>query len=348
MNKERDRVEMESGKGLWAIVLAGGEGVRLKGLARRVCGEERPKQYVPLLERRTLLRQTLDRIRLKIEPEQTVVVTVWDHARYQDAVPAGDRKPHFLVQPFSRGTAAGILFPTHWISWRTPGATVAVFPSDHFVGDEAAFMVHIIEVAGWVERHPERIVMVGAHPSGPEVEYGWIEPGEPLGAVRSGSIRAVRRFVEKPSEEVARRCLAGGCVWNTMVVVAKVRALLQLGQERLPDMNERLAHIGAFAGTRLEAWAVRQAFELIPTDNFSRSVLSFCPPALAVSELPPLEWSDLGTPRRVFKLMRDHGLRPWWLARAVSERLITLPQLSSANGIGALLQRCSTRSRAPG
>ena len=306
----------ESREERWAIVLAGGEGVRLKGLARRICGEVRPKQYVPLLGPRTLLHQTLDRVRLTVPPEQTVVVTVWDHARYLTAECTSTTCPRVLTQPTSRGTAAGILFPAHWISWRAPDATVAVFPSDHFFDDEVAFMAHVAEVTAWVDRHPERIVLVGARPRGPEVEYGWIEPGEPLGAVATGSIRAVRSFVEKPSEEAARSCLARGSLWNTFVLVAKVAALLRVGQERLPELSSRLAHIQAFAGTEGEAWAVRQAYTLMPTVNFSRAILDACPSALAVSELPPLQWSDLGTPRRVFDLLRDLGLRPSWLAGA--------------------------------
>ena len=49
---------------LWGVVLAGGEGVRLRALARQICGDERPKQYLPLFGDRTLLRETLDRIAL--------------------------------------------------------------------------------------------------------------------------------------------------------------------------------------------------------------------------------------------------------------------------------------------
>ena len=50
---------------LWGVVLAGGEGVRLRALSRRICGDERPKQYVPVLGDRTLLGQTLDRVALE-------------------------------------------------------------------------------------------------------------------------------------------------------------------------------------------------------------------------------------------------------------------------------------------
>ena len=43
----------EADRRLWVIVLAGGEGVRLRSLVRLVCGENRPKQCVPLLESQT-------------------------------------------------------------------------------------------------------------------------------------------------------------------------------------------------------------------------------------------------------------------------------------------------------
>ena len=302
-----------NGERLWAVVLAGGQGVRLRPLARRVCGDDRPKQYVPLLGARSLLEQTLDRVALAIPEERTVVVTVRSHAPY--VLPARSRRPapSVLVQPDDRGTAAGILFPIHWVSWRDPEATVAVFPSDHFVGEEAAFMAHVAGVACWVDAHPDRIVLLGARPSGPEVEYGWIERGERLGHMETGAIFVIRRFWEKPSPEAASAYLAAGCLWNTLVVVAKAEALLRAGREQLPEVSGRLARIAPFARTEEEAWAVHQAYALMPRANFSRAILEPCPAGLAVSELPPVTWSDLGTPRRVFELLSRVPIQPPWL-----------------------------------
>lgn len=307
----------ESGEGggrLWAVVLAGGQGVRLRPLARLVCGDDRPKQYVPLLGSRTLLGQTLDRVRLAVPTARTAVVTVQGHAAYVAPECSGPRGPRVLVQPDNRGTAAGILFPAHWISWRDPDATVAVFPSDHFVLEEAAFMAHVASVARWVERHPDQIVLLGAAASGPEVEYGWIEGGEAVGRTEGGVIYRVLRFWEKPSVEGARACLAAGCLWNTFVVVAKARALLRAGQEQLPELSERLALIRPFAGTEHERWAIGQAYARMPAANFSRGILEPCTARLAVSPLPPLTWCDLGTPRRVFELLNRLHINPPWLA----------------------------------
>jgi mannose-1-phosphate guanylyltransferase len=182
----------------WAVVLAGGEGMRLRSLVRQVLGADRPKQYVRLLGGRTLLRQTLDRVSLAIAPERTLVVTVRHHAGYIAEEFAAAAHPRVLAQPLDRGTGAGVLYPAHWIAWRNPEATVAVFPSDHFLLGEMAFMAHVAEVAAWVERHPERLVLLGAQPTSPEVEYGWIEPAESLGEVSTGTVRAVRQFWESP------------------------------------------------------------------------------------------------------------------------------------------------------
>lgn len=98
---------------LWGIVLAGGEGVRLRPLAQRVCGDDRPKQYVPFFGDRTLLRQTLRRVALGIPPTWTAVTTLRSHAGYFRESYGGSGAPHVLVQPADRGTAAGVLFSAH-------------------------------------------------------------------------------------------------------------------------------------------------------------------------------------------------------------------------------------------
>ena len=83
-------------------------------------------------------------------------------------------------------------------------------------------------------------------------------------------------------------------------------------QEAIPFYRDVLGL--PFVGTEEEPWALHQAYVLMPKADFSRSVLEPCPPFLAVSEMPGVTWSDLGSPRRVQDVAR-RALRgvPWWL-----------------------------------
>ena len=302
----------------WAVVLAGGEGVRLRPLVRRVCGDERPKQFVPLLGPRTLLGQTLDRVGLTIPPERTVVVGLESHGRYLAREFAERSAPHLLEQPTDRGTAAAILFAAQWIEARDPCATVVFCPSDHFISEEVEFMDRVTEVAGFVERQPEWMVLLGAEATEPETEYGWIEPGGSVGAAGDELVYRIRRFQEKPSNEVAERLFTKGCLWNTFVFVARASVVLAAGRECVPGMADRLSRLSSFWGTEHDRWAIRQAYALAPTANFSRAILEACSQPLAVVKMPGLTWCDLGSPGRVLKTMAGRGIAVPWHAAAIA------------------------------
>src|SRR3970040_1187751 len=141
---------------LWTIILAGGEGGRLRPLTRPICGGGRA--------------QTLARAARITPLERTVVVPQRRHSGYIADEFRARPAPRVLIQPDDRGTAAGVLLPAHWIRWRDPEAVVAVFPADHLILEEDLFARHVSAVAGYVTTHPERIVLLGARATQPQSE----------------------------------------------------------------------------------------------------------------------------------------------------------------------------------
>jgi len=341
LDRPREAVQESSGctgedARLWAVVLAGGQGMRLRPLTRRIHGEARPKQFAAVLGGRSLLRQTLDRAAAAVPLARTVAVTLAEHAGYVMHEIEQGPMPRVLEQPADRGTAAGVLLPVHWVFRQDPEAIVVVLPSDHFIDDATRFMAHVQEVAAGVRAHPTRAALLGALADTPDTQYGWMEPGAHVGATGAGPIRRVKRFWEKPSAAQAGECLRRGCLWNTFVLVATARTLVELGHRYLPLLHARLAPLSAFFDTEHERWAIRQAYAAAPAANFSLAVLERCPPELIVAQMPALTWSDLGTPRRVLRLASRLTVPTPWLARmgGVARRRPSRPLPDVLSGLG--------------
>jgi len=298
----------------WAVVLAGGQGIRLRELTRHVYGDDRPKQYAVLTGSKSLLRQTLDRVSRLVPRQQIAVVTMAGHSAYATAELKHETPtPYVIEQPRDRGTAAAVLLAAHWILARDPAAMMVVLPSDHFVGEDEAFMGHVGDALGFLDRQGDRIVLLGAQPSEPETDYGWIELGEPLPSSGPSQLYRVRHFREKPTQAIAEELYRGGALWNTFVFAGRATTLVEAGSDCLPALHERLIRLSRFLGTEHERWAIRQAYELSPRANFSQAVLERCPRKLAVVRLSAVSWRDLGTPRRVVKTLGELGMQPDWL-----------------------------------
>src|SRR4029077_9787166 len=102
------------------------------------------------------LGQPIDRVGLLMRPRRTVVVTMAGQGSYMTAELRHESPlPHVLEQPKDRGTAAAVLLAAHQVLAQDPNAVLVVLPSDHFVADDEAFMAHVAEVLGFLERHPD-------------------------------------------------------------------------------------------------------------------------------------------------------------------------------------------------
>ncbi|HEX5531404.1 MAG TPA: sugar phosphate nucleotidyltransferase [Methylomirabilota bacterium] len=293
----------------WAVILAGGDGVRLRSMTRTIAGDDRPKQFCALVSEEPLLTETRRRAALAVPAHRTLVVVNRAHERFYTPLLADVRTRLVVAQPENRGTAPAILYALLVLAARQAASdTVALYPSDHFVSDDADFTGQIEEAFAGAARRPDLVTLLGIAPDGAEPGYGWIEPGEPVAG--APSLRQVRRFWEKPSVEDAERLRAQGWLWNSFVMVGRVSTMLALVRMTAPDLHRSFSEIAATLGTVGGVPALERLYCGLPSVDFSRQVLSARPDALAVLPVRGVHWSDLGDPERVLTTRRRARTMP--------------------------------------
>lgn len=296
-------------KNIWAVILAGGDGTRLQSMTRLITGDDRPKQFAPVVGRTTLLDQTRRRVALSIEPEQTLIVVTRKHRRFYSQL-AKKISPNLLVeQPVNKGTAPAILYALLRIARKSPEAIVALFPSDHFFADDEEFMLHIDAAVNAARVQPETVLLLGITPTTPETEYGWIEPQPSILASAERSITRVRKFWEKPNSDLARSLMERGCLWNSFVMVGSVDALLRMTLSALPQLFAAFSEIASTFETPGEYQAASELYAQLEETNFSHQVLAVRSEDLMVLRVGDVGWSDLGEPGRVLSTLAHLGVQ---------------------------------------
>jgi mannose-1-phosphate guanylyltransferase len=281
-------------RGLWAIVLAGGEGSRLAETTQRMYGSRLPKQFLSFGQNRTFLQSTIDRLHGLVPPERTVAVVAACHeavAREQLAEFAGIE---IVAQPRNVGTGPGVLLPLLHVLARDDRADVALVPSDHDFRAPAKMREALLR-AQRAARAGANMVLVGARAEWAASDLGWIVPSR---APRRVSVRSIERFVEKPGAELAEHLFERGALWNTMLSVARGHALWQLGRRHLPAQVALLEEYALSLGSGRSAECLRDVYERLSPADFSRDIVA---PSrgLRVTAMVGAGWSDCGTPERL-------------------------------------------------
>jgi mannose-1-phosphate guanylyltransferase len=295
------------------IILAGGEGKRLEPFVYRLRGNNLPKQYVNFVGTRSMLEHTFDRAEELIPADRLFVIASENHLEYVEARRQLFNRPidSLVLQPGNRETGPGLLLPLMHLFKRYPEATVAVFPSDHFVLEENRFMAHVALAFRVVEQDPSRMVLLGIPPSQLEPEYGYIVPDERRKGFDFAAVRGVASFVEKPAPRTATELFSRGALWNTMVMVFNAKTFLRFVRLIAPVLYSPFQRIYRAIGTSAEAIVVKECYEKMEPLNLSKHLLE--PLAanhgryLNVMAVDRVLWSDWGSAPRIMEVLGEVG-----------------------------------------
>lgn len=303
-------IESEAADLDWTLALAGGEGIRLSDYVTRRFGRWIPKQYCSLLGNRSMLQHTLERLNKLTPASHTLTVIGTNHGEHAYPQLAG-LCDHVLRQPSSRDTGLALYVALAWIKRWTPNAIVTITPTDHYVAPSAKYIDNVRVARSVARRLPETVIVLGASPTEPDPELGYLTLGESLAEVPE--VRRLASFVEKPSVSAAVGMIGQGALWNTMVTCGSIDALWELGRATEPQLLDILDSLVPLVGTEDEDEAIEHIYRAYLPVSFSRDMLERAPQRLAALELSGVEWSDWGRPERietVLALRRSRALVP--------------------------------------
>ena len=290
---------MKQASHAWALVLAGGEGSRLRALTTQSSGTAIPKQYCSLTGRYSLLEEAIERARQVVPYDQVCTIVAHEHREWWSEQLATSLPQNVIVQPRNKGTGIGVLYSLLHIAHRDPAARVLLLPADHYVRDEPLLRQSLKISMQRVEDSPGAPLLLGMQPDHVDPELGYILPGDR----DDHGNHTVARFLEKPTPTVAAQIIDAGGLWNTFIIAASVQTLINMFMQRYAPLVMEMQVIVSrrlLAGSGTALWpALFGLYERLPQVDFSRDLLQGCEHWLRVMDVPACGWNDLGTPARV-------------------------------------------------
>jgi mannose-1-phosphate guanylyltransferase/mannose-6-phosphate isomerase len=268
------------------VVLCGGSGTRLWPLSRKTL----PKQFAPLVDNKSLLLLTLERLRL-LNPEVTCVAAEEHRFLVQEAIDAAQVSGRQLLEPVARNTAAAMAAVALLAD---PEQLLLFAPADHYIPEPERFVATVLTgVAAALAGH---LVTFGVEPSFPSTAYGYIRQGGKLDiAPANGSGRKVAAFIEKPPAERAEQLLLeGGNLWNAGILLVQAKVLVAALQAHAPDILDSCKQATAAIETDGDFLRMDSAaFGRCRSQSIDYAVLEKCERVAVI----PFQgrWSDVGS-----------------------------------------------------
>lgn len=212
------------------VILCGGSGTRLWPLSRKSF----PKQFVPLINGKSLLQLTLERVGL-ISPHaraNAVCVAAEEHRfLVTESMQAAHVGNFIILEPCAKNTAAAMALAALQAQ---PQDLLLFCPADHHIPDAAAFVAMVQQ--GCSAAIDGAIVTFGVVPSFPSTAYGYIQRGA---TSADGYSSQVACFIEKPAAAKAEQLLLQGDVlWNAGIFLVQAQVLIEALQTHAPDILE--------------------------------------------------------------------------------------------------------------
>lgn len=293
------------------IIPCGGSGTRLWPLSRK----NRPKQLLPFLNNKSLLEQTIDRIKPLAKSLQNIGVVTCQEQAHLITQTIGDKVGILLAEPTPRNTGPAILYSCLEIAKKSPEAVVSFLAADHFIPETKKFCSYLQKAINFAESH-DKIVTLGLMPTYPATGYGYIQ-AKTSGKLRSspfllaGQPYDVKKFHEKPDRQKAMEYLKQGDIfWNLSMFVGKVSVFINEYKAHAPEIYQA---VSSYVSTGL-------GYEQAPSVSIDYAIME---KSENITIIPcDFAWNDIGNLDVFLSIEQQHeGRMP---QKATSHQVINI------------------------
>ncbi|MDQ2711168.1 MAG: sugar phosphate nucleotidyltransferase [Acidobacteriota bacterium] len=278
----------------YGLIMAGGRGTRFWPRSRK----RNAKQVLRFFGERTLIQQTVDRLKPIIPPENIWVITndlLQGEIRNQlPEVP----KRQIVAEPAQRNTAPCIALAAQILSEIDPEAVLGVFPADHLILKEGRFRSFV--KAAFRAAEANQAVVLGIQPRWAETGYGYIEFPK---NVKPGAAEpvAVASFREKPDPKTAKKFVErGNFFWNAGMFFWPAAMVLDLMRHHQPKTATLLAGLPPFKSKSFNG-KLEEVYPLCENISVDYAIIEKAKQVSGIA-LDDIGWNDVGSWEAVYDL----------------------------------------------
>lgn len=216
------------------LILAGGSGTRLWPLSRK----NYPKQFLKIGDDKSLLQQTVERVKNLVEDKDILVITNKDYKFHIKAELKKIPEENIILEPEAKNTAPAIALGIKYCLDKlqcSEDEIILVLPSDHIIKPKEKFEDYIKSALDLAKSH---IITFGIKPTKPETGYGYIKIGEKI----KDNFFKVDKFTEKPDLETAKKYIGSGdYFWNSGMFMFSIKTIKEEFEKYSPEISKILS-----------------------------------------------------------------------------------------------------------
>jgi mannose-1-phosphate guanylyltransferase len=272
----------------YVVILAGGRGERFWPLSRT----EHPKQLLHITSDKTMLQETIDRVKDLIPVERALVVTGENIKKVILEKVSYLKEENLIVEPEMKNTCLAIGLAAVHLRKIDPSATMVVLSSDHMIQPKEK-LLKILEVGTEIATRGEYLITLGIIPTRAETAYGYIEFSELYDSIDDIPIYQIKEFKEKPTRVVAQQYYYDRRhLWNSGMFIWTVSTILKVLEKHMPRMFKEIEIYSKGIGTKNQAEAARKLYQNVENISIDCAVLEKADNALVIKA--DLIWDDIG------------------------------------------------------